>query len=82
LPRHRSLRHRRATARHLAVTGFTVYAVARRVQRMQSLTEVGLHPLAMDLMDDASLRADVQTILKEQGRIDVLANNAGYGAKP
>ena len=69
-----------ATARALAAAGFTVYAAARRVERMEPLTEVGIHPLAMDVTDDASLQAGVATIIDEQGQIDVLVNNAGYGS--
>jgi NAD(P)-dependent dehydrogenase (short-subunit alcohol dehydrogenase family) len=69
-----------ATARQLAAAGLTVYAAARRAGRMQKLTEVGIHPIAMDVTDDTSMRAGVQAILNEQGRIDVLVNNAGYGS--
>ena len=69
-----------ATARQLAAAGLTVYAAARRTGRMQKLTEAGIHPLAMDVTDDASMQAGVQAILSEQGRIDVLVNNAGYGS--
>jgi NADP-dependent 3-hydroxy acid dehydrogenase YdfG len=66
-----------ATARQLAGAGFTVYAAARRTERMQKLAEADIHPVAMDVTDDASMQAGVQTILTEQGRIDVLVNNAG-----
>jgi len=69
-----------ATARKLAAGGFTVYAAARRVQRMQPLTELGIRPLAMDITDDASIQAGVANIIDEQGRVDVLVNNAGYGS--
>ena len=34
----------------------------------------------MNVTDDASMRAGVHTILNQQGRIDVLVNNAGYGS--
>jgi NAD(P)-dependent dehydrogenase (short-subunit alcohol dehydrogenase family) len=69
-----------ATARQLAAAGFTVYAAARRAGRLQKLSEAGIHPLAMDVTDDASIQAGVQAILTERGRIDVLVNNAGYGS--
>ncbi len=69
-----------ATARQLAAAGFTVYAAARRAERLQKLAEAGIHPIAMDVTHDASMQAGVQAILTEQGRIDVLVNNAGYGS--
>ena len=67
-----------ATARRLAALGYTVYAAARRVERMESLTDVRVLPL--DLTDEVSMTACVETILRETGRIDVLVNNAGYGS--
>jgi NAD(P)-dependent dehydrogenase (short-subunit alcohol dehydrogenase family) len=69
-----------ATARQLHEAGFTVYAVARRVDRMDDLRAAGVHTFAMDVTDDASMTAGVQRIIDEQGRVDVLINNAGYGS--
>jgi NADP-dependent 3-hydroxy acid dehydrogenase YdfG len=69
-----------ATARQLAAAGLTVYAAARRTERMLKLTEAGIRLLAMDVTDDASMQAGVEAILNEQGHIDVLVNNAGYGS--
>ncbi len=68
------------TALRLQEAGFTVYAAARRVERMQGLVDAGIHVLAMDVTDDASMTSGVQRIIDEQGRIDVLVNNAGYGS--
>jgi NAD(P)-dependent dehydrogenase (short-subunit alcohol dehydrogenase family) len=68
------------TALRLREAGFEVYAVARRVERMAALADAGVHVLAMDVTDDASMTSGVARIVEEQGRIDVLVNNAGYGS--
>ena len=60
--------------------GYTVYAVARRTERMHRLAERGVTTLAADLTDDASLVAVVKQIIADTGRIDLLVNNAGYGS--
>jgi NAD(P)-dependent dehydrogenase (short-subunit alcohol dehydrogenase family) len=65
---------------HLQATGWTVYAVARRVERMTHLADRGVIPFAMDVTDDASMVAGVRRVIEEQGRLDALVNNAGYGS--
>lgn len=69
-----------ATALRLSRQGFTVYAAARRVERMAALGEAGIRPVRLDVTDEASLVACVGRVIAESGRIDVLVNNAGYGS--
>jgi len=68
------------TARELSKAGFTVYAAARRVNKMEELKRDGIHPVSLDLTNEESIVKCVETILQETGRIDVLVNNAGYGS--
>lgn len=58
--------------------GHIVYGAARRVEKMQDLTEAGGHALKLDIINEADCRAVVDQIIAEQGHIDVLVNNAGY----
>ena len=68
------------TARTLHKLGYTVYAAARRTDRLEQLTPIGIHALAMDVTDDESMTSGIEKIIAETGRIDVLVNNAGYGS--
>ncbi len=69
-----------AIARQLMADGYRVFAGARRVERMAGLVEAGANVLSLDVTDDASMVAAVETIMREAGQIDVLVNNAGYGS--
>src|ERR1700754_928544 len=70
----------KATAVALRELGYTVYAAARRVDRMRELADLGVQVLAMDVTDDESMTGGVKRIIAEAGRLDVLVNNAGYGS--
>jgi NAD(P)-dependent dehydrogenase (short-subunit alcohol dehydrogenase family) len=46
---------------------------------MAAAAGVTVHPVALDVTDDASVRAGIGEVLERAGRIDVLVNNAGIG---
>jgi NAD(P)-dependent dehydrogenase (short-subunit alcohol dehydrogenase family) len=65
------------TARQLIAAGHTVYIGSRDAERgRQAAEELGARAVALDVTDDASVQAAVQTIHADGG-LDVLVNNAG-----
>ncbi len=69
-----------AAAERFSAEGFTVYAAARSMDKLQAFASRTIIPIALDVTDDASMQACVQQILADEGFIDVLVNNAGYGS--
>jgi NADP-dependent 3-hydroxy acid dehydrogenase YdfG len=67
-----------ATARRLAAGGWTVYATARRLESIEHLRDAGCRTLALDVTDEASMRAAVEEVQRAEGGVGVLVNNAGY----
>ena len=68
----------RATAERLAVSGWTVYATARRPETLSELEARGCRTLALDVTDEGSMRDAVATVEGEHGAVGALVNNAGY----
>lgn len=68
----------KATALQLIKEGHIVYGAARRLEKMKDLIDNGGHAIKMDIIEEDQIISGVDQIIKEQGRIDVLVNNAGY----
>ena len=58
----------RATALRLARSGWTVYASARRPESIAELGDAGCRTLALDVTDEESMRAAVDTVEQARGR--------------
>lgn len=67
-----------ATAALLARQGHTVYATARQRQSLAGLEAAGCRTLSLDVTDEESMRAAVDTVVSETGAVGALVNNAGY----
>lgn len=69
----------RATADRLAKRGYNVYATARKLEAIADLGAAGCKTLALDVCDEASMRAAVAAVESAEGAVGTLVNNAGYG---
>lgn len=67
----------KVSAEALVEQGHCVYGTTRDIESA-NFSE-GIVPLQLDMTDYGSLENAIDTIIREQGRIDVLFNNAGYG---
>jgi NAD(P)-dependent dehydrogenase (short-subunit alcohol dehydrogenase family) len=68
-----------ATAQRLATAGYKVYGTTRRGARAGQRS---FDMLALDVTSDASVEAAVKEVMRLEGRIDLLVNNAGFGVAP
>lgn len=69
------------TARHFQANGWNVVATMRAPQREEELTALDNTLVTrLDVTDAASVEAAVAQAIERFGTIDVLLNNAGYGA--
>jgi NADP-dependent 3-hydroxy acid dehydrogenase YdfG len=59
--------------------GHIVYGAARRVDKMEDINKAGAKVLSLDVADDDSMVNCITTVIKNEGRIDVLINSAGFG---
>jgi len=66
------------TALQLIREGHVVYGAARRESNMQELVKAGGHAVKLDITNAQQVKDVIEKIISEQGKIDVLVNNAGY----
>jgi len=64
----------KATADLLAQNGYTVYELSRGGADRDDIRHI-----TADVTDAAQVRAAVERVIDEQGQIDLLVNNAGFG---
>ncbi|MFC6824191.1 SDR family oxidoreductase [Halopelagius fulvigenes] len=69
----------RATALRFRDAGWTVYAAARDTDEVRTLEDRGCRVVELDVTDEASVETALSRIFEEEGRLDCLVNNAGYG---
>lgn len=70
-----------ATAKHFQANGWNVIATMRNPTNDTDLRKLdNLHVTKLDVTDSASIAAAVEEGVRRFGKIDVLLNNAGYGA--
>lgn len=68
------------TAKLSSENGHKVYGAARRLDKLETLKSMGVVPMYLDITNEDSSVELVKQIIKIEGRIDVLINNAGYGS--
>lgn len=68
-----------ATATRLSEAGFKVYGSSRRSPHGP---KKGYQMLTLDVTSEASVQAAVAAVIAQEGRIDLLVNNAGFGVAP
>ena len=68
-----------ATAERLAKAGYKVYGTSRRGAKAGKRS---FEMLPLDVTSDESVESAVNEVIRRDGRIDLLVNNAGFGVAP
>ena len=70
----------KAIAFQLMDDGLTVYATARRLEKMRDLEQRGAIALKMDITVENDIQRIVKQIETDGNSVNILVNNAGYGS--
>lgn len=70
----------RALADAFKAAGYQVWACARKPQDLDALAAAGFTAVPLDVNDADALQQVASRLQTEAGRLDILINNAGYGA--
>lgn len=70
----------RALAEAFQAAGYQVWATARRDEDVAALGQAGLRGVQLDVNDEPAVERLAEQLQREAGGLDVLINNAGYGA--
>ncbi|KKA05629.1 short-chain dehydrogenase [Pseudomonas ogarae] len=70
----------RALADAFKAAGYQVWATARKAEDVATLSAAGFTAVQLDVNDGQALEQLNERINQQQGGLDVLINNAGYGA--
>src|SRR3954467_4640884 len=68
-----------ATAAQLATAGYKVYGTSRRAPKPGQRS---FEMLTLDVTSDESVEAIINEVIRREGRIDLLVNNAGFSTAP
>lgn len=70
----------KTTACELIKKGYIVYGAARNLEKMNDIKDIGVNVIKIDVTKDESIKDGINHVFENEGRIDILINNAGFGS--
>lgn len=66
-------------SKELAARGWTVYAADKNPETLKAVKAFGAKPVVLDVTDGPAVDKAFAKIIKDEGRVDLLVANAGFG---
>lgn len=63
----------------LSNAGYKVYASGRKIEKIANLQKENFIVAKLDVTDEQNVKQVIENIIKNDGKIDIIINNAGYG---